>query len=459
MQAVLDGMRSGKSFSVFGDLINALDYTIAGGGSKGEMGGDLQVKEGEQLQLTIRFKSPLKNANNDPVQVDHVDLISGDVTGKTVPGTDAYNKDTNDSTKVLKRFTSQDWTTDADGYNVINYNVGAASKNQYFRLRGTNLGLNVDGETSNGEPLADPKTDNEDNETRFTEINKRNFKDLWFYSNPIFVSVKPNCADSNLLRLCGKLTTADGELYAPNAWTNQNVTTSVYASVYVPDTTVSINLTQDGNASQPYVSKSDIMVSQEGQHTLLFQASDTNGNMSSLPLKVNIDKTPPVMKLKGNTSVTVTAGDAYTEQGADATDTLGVADKVIITGTVDTKTVGTYTLHYNLRDLAGNAAPEIVRTVNVVARDGESNRGSNTGTGPISPPAPTAAPAVEINVDAKKVRRKPQRCIEIQDSSECAAFGRQDSCRDFACESSSVGRKTASTESSNRVDQFGWPHF
>lgn len=189
MQAVLDGMRSGKSFSVFGDLINGLDFNIASHGNKAEMGEDLLVKQGDKLKFTIRFKSPEKNNNGDPVKVDHVDLISGNVTDMAVPGTEAYNKDTNDSTKVLKRFTSEEWKTDADGYSVINFTVKATSNNQYFRLRGTNLGPDVQGETSDGEPLIDLITDIADNETRFAEINKRNYKDLWFYSNPIFVSV------------------------------------------------------------------------------------------------------------------------------------------------------------------------------------------------------------------------------------------------------------------------------
>lgn len=189
MQNVLVGMKSGKSFSVFGDLINELDFHAAGGGSKAEMGGDLKTKEGQMVKLTIRFKSPKMNNNGDPVQVNHVDLISGEVTGKAVPGTPAYSKNTNDTTKVIKRFTSEDWKTDDHGYHIITYKV-KASKDQYFRLRGTNLGVNVAGETSNGDPLIDPMTNIEDNETRFAEINKRNYKDLWFYSNPIFVSVQ-----------------------------------------------------------------------------------------------------------------------------------------------------------------------------------------------------------------------------------------------------------------------------
>lgn len=96
MAAVLDGMRSGKSFSTTGDLINALDFTITNGENKGEMGQNLKVKDGDALKLTIRFKSPQTNnyaviksenpAINDKyiyqsdvtnaVKVDHVDLIA-----------------------------------------------------------------------------------------------------------------------------------------------------------------------------------------------------------------------------------------------------------------------------------------------------------------------------------------------------------------------------------------------
>lgn len=85
-------MRSGKSFSVFGDLIDALEFQAKNGNNTVDMGGDIKVKEGQMVKITVRFKSPQKNNNGDPVKVDHVDLISGEVTGKAVPGTPAYNK-------------------------------------------------------------------------------------------------------------------------------------------------------------------------------------------------------------------------------------------------------------------------------------------------------------------------------------------------------------------------------
>lgn len=86
--------------------------------------------------------------------------------------------------------TRADWTVDKEGYNVIKVKL-SADKSQYLRLRGTNLAPDVAGETVNGEPLPDAKIDLTDNAARFNAINARNYNDLWFYSNPVFVTVKP----------------------------------------------------------------------------------------------------------------------------------------------------------------------------------------------------------------------------------------------------------------------------
>lgn len=85
MKSIVEGMRSGKSFSATGDLINALDFSIQSTESMKEMGGELEVAAGDEMELKIRFKSPNQNNNGDPVQVDHVDLIVGNVTGPVEP--------------------------------------------------------------------------------------------------------------------------------------------------------------------------------------------------------------------------------------------------------------------------------------------------------------------------------------------------------------------------------------
>ena len=196
---LLQGMRSGKMFSVYGDLVNALDFNLASTSDRKEMGGELKVANGEKVVVTIRFKSPAKNNYEKPVDsgasasvkpvVDHVDLIVGDVGAKAAQGTAAYAVATNASTRVVKRFTSADWKTDADGYNTITYET-TATRNQYFRLRGTNLGTDVAGLTQAGEPLADQRTSTADATQRFNDINDRNYRSLWFYSNPVFVTVR-----------------------------------------------------------------------------------------------------------------------------------------------------------------------------------------------------------------------------------------------------------------------------
>jgi len=199
MKDVLQGLRSGKMFSVYGDLINALDFNLASKDDRKEMGGELKVASGEKVIVTIRFKTPAKNNYEKPVDsgtaanvkpvVDHVDLIVGDVGPKAAQGSAAYSVATNASAKVVKRFTSADWKVDADGYFTISYET-TASKNQYYRLRGTNLGTDVPGLTQGGEPLADQRTEGADNNQRFNDINDRNYRSLWFYSNPVFVTLR-----------------------------------------------------------------------------------------------------------------------------------------------------------------------------------------------------------------------------------------------------------------------------
>jgi hypothetical protein len=196
---LLTSLRAGRSFGVFGDLINALDFSATTGADKAHMGQELAVSAGQSVNITIRFKSPAVNNYQRPVnsgnlgnmvpKVDHVDLIVGDVGPKALPGTPAYSVATNPSTRVLKRFGSADMTLDADGYYTVTTTV-VASKNQYFRLRGTNLGVDVTGLTAAGEPLADAPVNTADNATRHDQINDRNYGNLWFYSNPIFMSVK-----------------------------------------------------------------------------------------------------------------------------------------------------------------------------------------------------------------------------------------------------------------------------
>jgi len=85
---------------------------------------------------------------------------------------------------------------------------------------------------------------------------------------------------------------------------------------------------------------------------------------------VSPDTTPPVITLNGDPTVTVEVGASYTDAGAAATDNYdddtALSSNIITVNTVDTDIVASYTLTYNVSDVAGNAATEVTRTVNVV---------------------------------------------------------------------------------------------
>lgn len=196
---LIDSLRAGRSFGVFGDLINALDFNVYALSGKGTMGQEIKASAGESVTVRIRFKSPPVNNYQRPVasgnlgnmtpKVDHIDLIAGDVGERAQPGSAAYQQATNPTTRVLRRFTAADWTQDGEGYYTMEIPLTIA-RNQYLRLRGTNLGENVAGLTANGEPLADQAVTTSDPAQRHDQINDRNYGNLWFYSNPIFVSVR-----------------------------------------------------------------------------------------------------------------------------------------------------------------------------------------------------------------------------------------------------------------------------
>ncbi len=78
----------------------------------------------------------------------------------------------------------------------------------------------------------------------------------------------------------------------------------------------------------------------------------------------SVDTTPPVITLNGDSNITVTQGESYNELGATAVDDVDGNVSVTISGSVDTSTVGVYTITYTATDSSNNSAT-ITRTVNV----------------------------------------------------------------------------------------------
>ncbi|MFA7382819.1 MAG: hypothetical protein WC001_05160 [Desulfurivibrionaceae bacterium] len=185
---LLEGMRSGNSFIAHGDLISGLRFTAQSRRHKAEMGDTLQAAAGSEVTITIRFRSPAANNNDDAVAVDHIDLIAGEMTGKiakfladgTTPNPD-YANETNETARVVATFGRKDWQNAENGWRTMRYTARQLRHDMYFRLRGTNLPCNGQ-ETDGGcNPLNDA--------LQGQNSRKKAYADLWFYSNPLFVRV------------------------------------------------------------------------------------------------------------------------------------------------------------------------------------------------------------------------------------------------------------------------------
>ena len=108
-----------------------------------------------------------------------------------------------------------------------------------------------------------------------------------------------------------------------------------------------------------------------GQYTVTYDCTDSSNNEATqVSRTVNVQSAPdtdaPVIIITGSANIQLTVDDTYTEEGATCEDNVD-ADKPATVGgdTVDTSTVGQYTVTYDCTDTAGNVATQVLRTVNV----------------------------------------------------------------------------------------------
>jgi hypothetical protein len=165
---ILDGLRAGRIFAVAGDLVSELDVRAAAAGNSAEIGGTLLAPLGSEVKVTLRFRdSDTPNARGDNPKLRRIDLIAGRVLGPVRARGLDHNVDRNDTTAVIARFTEKDWTLQ-NGLAIVNTVLPKLEGNIYVRVRGTN--------TDDLEPPMDGPGEDP-------------WKDLWVYSNPIFVEV------------------------------------------------------------------------------------------------------------------------------------------------------------------------------------------------------------------------------------------------------------------------------
>ncbi|WP_407155820.1 hypothetical protein [Bradyrhizobium sp. STM 3557] len=235
-QSIIDGMRSGNSYSVNADIIGP-DLMFR---AKGEwdfdwktMGETLVVHPGEKIVLEMQMTIPAKNNSpysfNNPLlaqvgikqplnkpSLDHVDLITGDITGPIAPGAPGYAVANaagtagaaivyNPSAKIAKQISATKMQSEKlrDGSTRLRFTTTfTASKTPfYIRARGTNIPVATPNVTdSAGNPLLDVNNASVNctdaacpahlatvNGVKKVTYDVQAYSNVWFYGNPIFV--------------------------------------------------------------------------------------------------------------------------------------------------------------------------------------------------------------------------------------------------------------------------------
>ena len=112
------------------------------------------------------------------------------------------------------------------------------------------------------------------------------------------------------------------------------------------------------------------VIREEKDGKVYYSVTDSSGNTTQVVRDIFYDDpVPPELTLGGEPVVSVKLGDAFVEPGYSATDNIDgdITAKVTVEGTVDTATVGRYTLTYTVTDGFGNAV-SCSRTVKVLEK-------------------------------------------------------------------------------------------
>ncbi|MCB1647084.1 MAG: hypothetical protein KDI36_16605, partial [Pseudomonadales bacterium] len=164
---ILDGIRHGRIFVSTGDLISTADITVSGGSNTVTGIGETLVATGGEVTITVRVTDPAgTNHNGDSPALNRIDIIGGEIQG-LLPGMPSYR---NTTARVLKRFARSEFRQQGEQIEV-SLRLANLSDNYYLRVRGTN--------SDEAEPAPDLPTENP-------------WQDLWFYTNPVFVTVSEN---------------------------------------------------------------------------------------------------------------------------------------------------------------------------------------------------------------------------------------------------------------------------
>lgn len=153
--------------------------------------------------------------------------------------------------------------------------------------------------------------------------------------------------------------------------------------------------TEDGNLTGSIVTSGTVNTAVPGTYPLNYEITDSFGNKRSVSRSVVVS-TRPVISLLGTSPITVPLGSVYADAGATATDAEdgNLTGSIATVNPVNTSTVGTYTVTYNVSDSSGLAATQVARTVDVTDQTAPNAVTITPGT-----TGPTNASTVSFTVD------------------------------------------------------------
>ena len=120
-----------------------------------------------------------------------------------------------------------------------------------------------------------------------------------------------------------------------------------------------------GTGTESNSTQTDTNATTGGETNTTTGSNDGNSSTETNTTNSTTDTMPPVITLNGQSNITLEQNAVYTELGASARDDVDGDVSVSISGTVDTSTVGNYTVTYMATDSAGNEA-NVTRSVEVI---------------------------------------------------------------------------------------------
>ncbi|WP_346934831.1 cell wall-binding repeat-containing protein [Clostridium sp.] len=190
------------------------------------------------------------------------------------------------------------------------------------------------------------------------------------------VDPKGNKSESVLVKF-----TKDGDTISNNGITPSTntlpVITAENVKLRVGDSfnaldSVTANDKEDGDLTSKIIVSGTVDTSTIGNYKVIYKVTDSDENTVTKERMVTVvEKTNEKPVISGAADINIKVGDSFdVKTGVTATDLEdgNITSKIIVSGTVDTKKVGKYTLSYTVTDNDGNKV-SIDRVINVVARN------------------------------------------------------------------------------------------